>query len=421
MKRDRLGRALPRPVTLGVLVVLALALAVALGAAAPRAHSSSKAQAACGALPKVNPKDPAKTLATATATTKSYYNGWPFVLRKSNLATWKPKGKPPYTVGVIFDGLSNPFQAYVYNLMQKALKASPAVGKVIAVVSEPGNPTKQVQAYQSVVQQGADLIIVQPTSAPAMLPVVRSALKQGIATIAYINPLSDASAVSIGPNVYTSDGAALAAFLKQLGGKGDLLGVHGIRVTPVDQSTWAVFKPLLAACPDVHVVGEVDGNFAPPSVRAAVLQFLSTHPGKIDGVFQTATMGPAIIGAFQQAGRPVPPVTAMAAQKGELAYWSENASKGYKTVGFAGGPTAIVNLVTRVAFRMLAGQGVKTSDIPWPQPLITPANLSQYVKPGWTLDTPGTAEQPRSTLFAKKDLDSLFTFPTRKLDGRPVG
>ena len=96
-----------------------------------------------------------------------------------------------------------------------------------------------------------------------------------------------------------------------------------------------------------------------------------------------ATMGPSIIGVFEQAGRPVPSVQAAAAQKGDLAYWSDNAGKGYSTTGFAGGPTAITNLMVRVTLRMLAGQGPKVSDIPWPQPQITQANYKQYAKPGW--------------------------------------
>ena len=277
----------------------------------------------------------------------------------------------------------------MFNSLQKFLNRSPAVDKVIGVVSEAGNPTKEVQNYQSLVQQGADLIIVQPSSAPAFLPVVKDALKQGVATVAYINPLSDASAVSVGPNVYTSSGQAFANLLKLKGGKGNFLGVHGIRVTAVDKSTWGVYNSLLAACPDVKLVGEIDGNFAPPAVRAAVLQFLATYPGPIDAVFHTAVMGPSIIGAFQQAGRTVPSVTAMAAQKGDLAYWSDNASKGYTTTGFAGGPTAITNLMTRVVLRMLAGQGPKVSDIPWPQPQITHGELQAVREAGLDGDDPG--------------------------------
>ena len=416
MTRDRGAGWLPHRLMVGCLLVLAVAVAAALGTASP-GSSATTAAAACGTLPKVAPSDPQGALKTTTATVKGYYNGWPFTLRKSQLANWKPKGKGPYTVGVLFDGLSNPFQAYVFNSLQKFLKRSAAIDKVIAVVSEAGNPTKEVQNYQSLVQQGADLIIVQPSSAPAMLPVVKDALKQGVATIAYINPLSDASAVSVGPNVYTSGGQAMANLLKLKGGKGNFLGVHGIRVTAVDKSTWGVYNSLLVACPNVKLVGEIDGNFAPPAVRAAVLQFLATYPGPIDAVFHTATMGPAIIGAFQQAGRDVPSVTAMAAQKGDLAYWSDNASKGYTTTGFAGGPTAITNLMVRVTLRMLAGQGPKVSDIPWPQPQITQANYKQYAKPGWTVTTPGTVEQPRSTHYSEKDMNSLFTHPERKAKG----
>ena len=107
----------------------------------------------------------------------------------------------------------------------------------------------------------------------------------------------------------------------------------------------------------------------------------------------------------------------MAAQKGDLAYWSDNASKGYTTIGFAGGPTAITNLMVRVTLRMLAGQGPKVSDIPWPQPQITQANYKQYAKPGWTVTTPGTVEQPRSTHYSEKDMNSLFTHPERKAKG----
>jgi len=409
-RRPRLGFA-----GLGLLVLLVV---VAAGFAATSASSrTTKATAACGTLPFVAPVDKQSSLAGATVRAKSYYNGWPFPLQKSSLANWKPKGKGPYTVGILFDGLSNPFQAYEFNLLQKFLKRSPAIKKVIPSVSEAGNATKQIQAYQALLQQGANLIILQPTSTPAFIPVVASALKQGVATVSFINPLANAAAVTVGPNVYTSGGGALAALLKQLGGTGDLLGVHGIRVTAVDQSTWGVFKPLLAACPNVKLIGEIDGNFAPPAVRAAVLQFLASYPGKIDGVFQTATMGPSIIGAFQQAGRSVPPVTAMAAQKGELAYWSQNASKGYKTTGFAGGPTSLADLVTRVTLRLLAGQGPKTDDIPWPQPQINSSNLSQFVKPSWTPDTPGTAEQPASTNWSNRDLNSLFNHPERKAPG----
>lgn len=350
----------------------------------------------------------------ATVARTAAYDGWPYPIRRSALADWKPRGKPPYTVGVIFNGNVTPFQAAAFRAVQELLRRSPAVGKVIAVAPGPGNPTQQVQAYQSMIDQGADLVVLQPASAPAFVARIRAALEGGVATLSIISVIDDASVVNYAPNVHTSGGAALAQFVKVLGGKGNLLGVHGIRATEVDRSTWVSFRQVLAQCPGIRLVGEVDGNFAPPAARAAVLQYLATHPGRIDGVFHTAAMGPAIIGAFEQAGRRVPPVTAMAAQKGELAYWADHAADGYASAGFAAGPTALADATARIALRVLAGQGPRTNMIPWPQPLVTSANLDQYVQPGWTLGTPGDVEQARSTYWSDKDLDSLFNHPDRK-------
>jgi ribose transport system substrate-binding protein len=421
MNREGGERRVRRTLYVPTLLVLALAGAAALGTAgsgsAATLHGTRSASAPCGVLPTVPPKDPQKALTGVSAAIKSQYNGWPFQLHRSSLASWKPKGKGPYTVGIVIDGLTNPFNAELYTRLQALFKGSKAVKKVIATASTAGNVTSQVQAYQSMVQKGANLIVLQPTSGPALLPLVKKALKQGIATVAVINPLSDASAVSIAPNVYTSAGGSLANLLKIKGGKGNYLAVHGIRVTPVDQSTFAVFKSILANCPDAKTVGELDGNFAPPDTRAAVLQFLSTYPGNIDGVYQTATMGPSIIGAFQQAGRSVPSVMAASAQKGDLGYWQQNSQGGYKTSGFAGDPDALCDLVRAVAVRMLAGQGPKVSDIPWEQPQITAANLSVYAQSGWTIDTPGNAPQPKSTEYTSAQLGSLFTHPTLKVAG----
>ncbi|HET9518086.1 MAG TPA: substrate-binding domain-containing protein [Actinoplanes sp.] len=383
-----------------------------VGLAACGQDSTPGASSACGTLPAQAPQDPDGVLAEVNR--NGEYDGWPYPVRRSELAQWRPKGEPPYTVGVILNGNVTPFQAAAFTGIQRLLRESPAVEKVLAVAPGPGNPTQQVQAYQSMIDQGADLIVLQPASAPAFTARIRSALQQGVATLSIISVVDDAAAVNLAPNVHTGAGAALAAFVKLLGGKGNLLGVHGIRATEADRVAWETYRRVLALCPDIELVGEIDGNYAPPTTRAAVLQFLATHPVEVQGVFHTAAMGPSIIGAFQQAGRPVPPVTAMVAQKGELAYWAEHAGSGYATAGFLGGPASLSDATARTALRLLAGQGPKANAIPLPQPLITGADLDRYVQPGWTLATPGDVEQDRSSYVTEQDLDTKFNHPDRK-------
>ena len=47
-----------------------------------------------------------------------------------------------------------------------------------------------------------------------------------------------------------------------------------------------------------------------------------------------------------------------------------------------------------VALAMLEGRGVKITDVPFAPPVITSANLSQWVVPGWTTSTNALGDGP---------------------------
>jgi hypothetical protein len=57
---------------------------------------------------------------------------------------------------------------------------------------------------------------------------------------------------------------------------------------------------------------------------------------------------------------------------------------------------------------MLAGQGIKTTDVMYPMPLITDKNLDQWAQAGWNLNTPGEAEGPNGLFAPPAFLNSLF-------------
>ncbi|HVV58334.1 MAG TPA: substrate-binding domain-containing protein [Gaiellaceae bacterium] len=397
------------------LAVAAAGVAVAASTAArPHAHgTAARAAAACGTVPTVAPNDPQHLTAKLPRAVRQVYNGYSTRIQASAWAHWKPKHKGPYTVGLVMDALANPDQTAHYNDQIAALKKSKLVKKVIAVSSKTGGDAAgELQLYQSVIQQGADIVLLQPTSPPAFVSAIAAAAKKGIPTIVSNSPVDSPYVVNVVPNAYTGPAIALSNILRQMNGKGNLLEVHGIPSTSVDQTTFQTFDKVLANCPDVKVVGEVDGMFAPPVVQSAVLQWLATHPGQVDVVAQTAVMAPAIMQAFQQAGRKVPNVVDDVAQQGSVAYWAQNASKGYKGAGFAGGEGDFTNLSTRIVERMLVGQGPKLNTIIWSQPQITQGNLSKFVDPSWTLNTPGNVEPPPSAYTKDSTLDALFTNPS---------
>ncbi len=391
----------------GGLLAVGLLLVVGCGGAST-ASTSTSSSGGCGSVPTVAPKDPDGLLGQLPADVRAQYNGYSYPVYKSQWADWRPKHSAPYTVGLAFGPIVNPFQQATYTQIQDSLKKSSLVGKVIALASAAGSSIAQdVQNYNSLVQQGVDLIIAEPTSTASLADPIQAAAGQGIPTIMWINSLDSRSAVNVSANQF-SGAQALGSLLNHLGGKGNVLGVHGIPSTDVDKDSFAMFHTMLGACSGMKWDGEVVGNFAPPLVQSAVLQFLATHPEKIDLVVQTAVMAPSVMQAFAQAGRPVPAVLDVAAQNGSLAYWSQNMSKGYFGAGIVAGDNQWVDLASRVTLRMLAGQGLKVNTLLVNAVTVTNSNVKDYVQPDWTLSSQGTIEGRQSDLPSDTTLNAFF-------------
>jgi hypothetical protein len=51
-----------------------------------------------------------------------------------------------------------------------------------------------------------------------------------------------------------------------------------------------------------------------------------------------------------------------------------------------------------IGLALLEGRGIKITDVPFVPPLITTANLSQWVEPGWTASTTVEANGPASAI-----------------------
>ena len=400
-----------------LLVFAIAALAVAALGAGPGSATPTRALA-CGGVPKVAPTDPTNQLSKLklTKALQHDYTGWNQPITASNWARWKPKGNPPYKVAIVWSAPSNSWNSYTLKLIQQFLKRSPLVDKslIVTTASSQQAVAEQVQQYNAAVQQGADIILTNALSPTAMAPAVEAAGKKGIPTISEINTINSGYAINISPNTYLDAAFAADAMVKALGGKGNVLEVLGVPGTTTVIDEQRAWRKIFDSCPDIKVVGTIPAFYSPALAKTGALQWLTTHSEKIDGVINTATMSQGILAAFQQAGRPVPFIADIAAQKGFAAYWRDNASKGYKAVGTVGGATSAANLTVKTILRMLAGQGPKINQFIWRHPLVTDKTLKNYVKAAWTPDTIGTVENPKPTWWSDTDLDRFFTFPQRK-------
>ena len=396
---------------LAIVAIASLAVGVNAGTA------TTKRATACGGVPNVPPNDPNNLLPTLklTKALQHDFTGWNQPILPSAWSKWKPKGKAPYKVAIVWSAPSNSWNSYTLRLIQKFLKTSPLVNKklIVTTASSQGAVAEQVQQYNAAVQQGAQIIITNPLSSNAMIPAIEAAAKQGIPTVSSINSIPNANVVSISPNVYLDGAYAADGIVKALGGSGNVVEVLGVPGTSTVVDEAAAWDKIFASCPGIKKIGSIPAFYSVGLAKAGMLQFLATHSQSVDAVIQTATMSQGILAAFQQAGRPVPTIADIAGQKGFFAYWRDNEPKGYKAVGSVGGATSFARLATSTILRMLAGQGPKVSQLMWRHPIVTNVTLKKFVKASWTPDTIGTVEDPKSSWWTKKDIDKFFNHPER--------
>ena len=398
-------------------VTVALAAGLEAGGSFSAAARTAPVAAAAAApscvppTPSKLPGDPNHVAATLTGAAKAALGGYPGTVYASPWSHFKPKHGPPWKIGMSNnEGNLNAVDVGLGLKQEAALNPGKVSSIVTTTPATPNDVTAQIQQMRSLVQQHVDFIISTLGSPTALNAVIDQAAKQNIPVISLLGQSTDKNAVNLQPNPIQLGYFGAKGLLTAMGGKGNVLIVDGIPGLSIDTGILQGGEAVLKAC-HINIVGTVVGKFDPTIAKTQVLTFLSAHPGAVNGVFQVSDMAPGIFSAFQQVGRPVPPVDDIGAPASSLAYWRDNASKGYKGSGVAIPAIKDGTYSMAAALAMLEGRGVKITDIPYSPPVITTANLSQWVKPSWTINTNALSDGPPSAIPIKPLLNTYFNKP----------
>ena len=266
-------------------------------------------------------------LAKLPASVAADYDGYTSPVAPSAWANWKPSHAAPYKVAIIWNPPVNTFAVNTLKAMTAALKAAGDVDIISSTAPQsPSDVPGNIALYNQAVAEKPDLIISFPLASGPLIPAVEAAAKKGIPTVSPWVATATPNAVSVGTNDWLQAVTLASKVVTQLKGSGTILEVHGIPGVQEDDDAFAGFNSVLAQCPDITIAGQVTGDYNPAATQQAVLQFLSSHPGKVDGVFEAGTMTAGIIQAFKQLGRPVPVIADLGSTEGSIAYAGENES-----------------------------------------------------------------------------------------------
>ena len=331
---------------------------------------------------------------------------------KSKWANFKPKGDPPYTVGIVWTAPVNDFIIQLLENVKSDLKKTGIVGDVpTTIAGDAVNVPLQIQQMRAMIEKSPDAILTLPLQPEAFVAVTEKAASKNIPVMSFFGTVPSASAINMDANAALGAARVTSNVVRSLGGKGSVVTVEGILSTTVNNQTMEGVKAVLKNCPDIKNLGTAVGSFSNAAAKAGLSKFLATHPQKVDGVVQFGGMGPGVIEAFQTGGRPVPLIGDIGVSKGSLAYWRDNRAN-YPGTGTGQSAAGSSQAIAEALKRLLSGGGPKVNALVPSVVMVTDSNLDDWVEDSWTIKTPGLADGPPGSFMSSEFMGPFFNNQT---------
>jgi ribose transport system substrate-binding protein len=292
-------------------------------------------------------------------------------------------GEGPWTIGVSNTLVGNGWREQMICAIKAEANASGVVDEVV-VVNRNGGPTEQIADLESLISQGVDAIILNPTDREALNPVIEQAIEQGIVVVAV-----DQAVTAEGAYVVTNDQVAYGRvgaewLFEQLGGEGKVVEMRGIDGVPADTDRHTGFTEALEAYPGIEVVAETFTGWDPTTGAQQALDLITTQ--EVNGIW-TSGIDYTVVEQFATADKPFVPIVG-ADNNGFVKQLLELEGDGL--VGAAvTNPPAIGGVGTAIAISALKGEEPEQTTLLTPEVFPTGASeltnlYDEAQQPGWS-------------------------------------
>src|SRR5580658_299293 len=277
----------------------------AAGSTTPSSPTASTPAAAssCGTIPTSLPSDPDGVLAALPSSVSSLYNGYPVAVYKSAFASWKPASSSNKTIGFLLSETDNGYQLALQAILTGMLKGA---GYNVDAVTSSDEVTDQVADFNQLVEKKVAAIVYEPLSSSAFTTAVANAAAAGIPSISVLNSVGSADTISVGANDWLQGAQMAAQVVKDIGGSGSVLDVHGISGVGIDIAAYNGVHAVFAECPKISTNDTIYDQFSDATAKSDVQTYLETHPATIAAAITSGSGATGVLEGFQAAGRAVP-------------------------------------------------------------------------------------------------------------------
>jgi ribose transport system substrate-binding protein len=242
-----------------------------------------------------------------------------------------------------------------------------------------GNTASQIQQIQNMIAAKVDAILIDASSDTALNPAIAAAHKAGITVVSFDSTVTSPHAININVDQRKFGELGGEWLAKKLGGKGNIIVLSGIAGNPISKQRWDEgAKKALTKHPGIKILSEVNADWDQAKAQQAVGNLLASFP-KVDGIYsQGGAMTLGAMFAFQDAKRPLVPMTGEA-YNGLLKHWKTEQKNGFSSIALSD-PTWLSVEALKTAVKSLKGEKV-AKNINLDMPIITDENLDKYVQP----------------------------------------
>jgi len=183
--------------------------------------------------------------------------------------------------------IGNDWQAEAANMVKAMASHKNFRDKVDLNIQVAGpNAQKQIQQINSMVQAGADAIVIFPISPTALNQVVKNACDKGVLVFAYDAEITEECAYNIHIDQEEAGRVTAEWLADKLGGKGNIVVLTGVPGTSVDTQRTEAAKAVFAKYPDIKIVSEAPGMWSQAVTRTELSKILATQSwDDIDGLW----------------------------------------------------------------------------------------------------------------------------------------
>ncbi|MBU1335934.1 MAG: substrate-binding domain-containing protein [Alphaproteobacteria bacterium] len=164
---------------------------------------------------------------------------------------------------------------------------------------------KQVADVESLMAQGIDVLMISPLTSQALTPIVADVMAAGIPVVAL-----DRSVNTDVTSYITAQNEPIARtagefFVKQLGGKGNIVQIEGTAGASAAAERKSGFEEVIAQHPDMKIIATQNADFLRENATKFMEDSLQRFgPGEIQGVYaHNDEMALGAIAAIEAAGR----------------------------------------------------------------------------------------------------------------------